>query len=300
MEAEKLVIGCGCILGVLVILGISLCIRKREKSRRKIKHMPKEEKWKALSDLIEPFGFAYEREKDILVSHLDAWQRKQGYMTLFDDLAPKFHMMIDAIPIYFDYNGQTWLIEFWKGQYGINMGAEVGVYHAKYLVPKEQRTVMLYDAVSNEEMPLMGMCLEWKGQKEFSRKANHWWLSGFCMGRFASAKDLRMYVNIVFPEPTMAQEFVKGLEEAGMTRKNYRLRGSRASVVLEETRHVCGIQKLHSLRVQVINCFFCCAYLLVTRPFTSTLDRMLFLYEQLPWCMRRMLRLHAFGRKSKP
>lgn len=37
-------------------------------------------------------------------------------------------MKIDCEPIYFQYDGRRWLIEFWKGQYGITTGAEVGVY----------------------------------------------------------------------------------------------------------------------------------------------------------------------------
>ena len=39
-------------------------------------------------------------------------------------------MIIDAYPVYFDYQDKTWMIEFWRGQYGINTGAEIGVYHA--------------------------------------------------------------------------------------------------------------------------------------------------------------------------
>ena len=38
-------------------------------------------------------------------------------------------MIIDCEPIYFRYKGKKWLIEFWKGQYGMTTGGEVGIYY---------------------------------------------------------------------------------------------------------------------------------------------------------------------------
>lgn len=283
---------------LLLLLGICF-IYRREKSKRKIRSMSDEEKWESLSALTEPFGFVYEPVEDIFISHLDAWQRKQGYVALFDRLAPKFHMIFDAYPVYFDYQDKTWLIEFWKGQYGINTGAEVGVYHANRLVPKEQRKLIQYNAVSNEEMPLIGVCLERKWQKLFSRKKYHWWLAAFRMGTFSQPKDLVMYANISFANVEAAQAFVEGLKEAGFSKEKYRIRGRRISVVLDESEKHTGWDNVHRGLVQEVNKTFCVLYHFITRPFTKTADRMLFLYEQLPWCFKHMLRLHAFGRKHK-
>ena len=39
-------------------------------------------------------------------------------------------MIIDCEPINFEYNGKKWLIEFWKGQYDLTTGCEIGVYKA--------------------------------------------------------------------------------------------------------------------------------------------------------------------------
>lgn len=284
--------------GAAVLLAVSFVYR-REKSRWKIRHMPDEEKWELLSSLTEPFGFIYEPIEDIFVSHIDAWQREHGYMALFDRLAPKFNMIFDAYPVYFDYQDKTWLIEFWKGQYGINTGAEVGVYHANRLVPKNQRKLIQYNAVSNEEMPLIGVCLEKRWKKLFSRKKYHWWLAAFRMGTFSQPKDLVMYVNISFEDVCAAQAFYEGLEEAGFPKENYRLHNRRVSVLLNQSQEHQGLDRIHRAAVQGLNRCFCGLYRLVTMPFTKTADRMLFLYGQLPWCFKHMLRLHAFGRKHK-
>ncbi len=289
----------GLLFAGLLLLLVIWFIWRREKSKRKIRHMSDEEKWNLLSELTEPFGFVYEPIEDIFVSHINAWQREHGYMALFDKLAPKFNMIFDAYPVYFDYQDKTWLIEFWKGQYGINTGAEVGVYHANRLVPKDQRKLIQYNAVSDEEMPVIGVCLERRFQKLFSRKKYHWWLAAFRMGTFSQPKDLVMYANISFEDMQAAQAFYDGLKEAGFAEEKYRIRGHRVSVLLDETEKHSRFEKVHRSMVQGANRAFCGLYRLVTRPFTKTADRMLFLYEQLPWCFKHMLRLHAFGRKHK-
>lgn len=53
---------------------------------------------------------------------------------------------------------------------GINTGAEAGIYHANRLIPKGQRKLVHYNAVSEDEMPLIGICLERKGRKLFTEK----------------------------------------------------------------------------------------------------------------------------------
>lgn len=289
----------GYIAGSLLLFLAIWVIYRREKSRRKIRNMQDQEKWQKLSALSEPFGFVYEPKEDIFVSHIYAWQRSSGYEALFDALAPKFNMIFHAYPVYFDYQDKTWLIEFWKGQYGINTGAEAGVYHANRLIPKSQRKLVNYNSVSNNEMPLIGLCLERRQKKLFSRKEYHWWMAAFRMGLFSQPEDLLMYVNIYFDTVAMAQAFAEGLKEAGFSPETYRIRGQRVSVVLEDGEEFTGIKKLHRSVVQSVNRCYCGLYRLVTMPFTTTADRMLFLYEQLPWCFRHMLRLHAFGKKHK-
>lgn len=280
---------------VLLVIGL---IWRREKCKRKVMRMSEKEKITLLNELITPFGFAYEPKQDIFVSQINAWQRKEGYEALFDNLAPKFNMIIDSFPVYFDYRNRTWLIEFWKGQYGINTGAEVGIYHANRPIPKHQRRKVHYNAVSDEEMPLIGMCLKRRQENLFSLKKHHWWLAAFRMGLFSQPKDLTLYASLTFCNCEEAEAFAGGLREAGLSNK-YRIRGRRVTVILDETIHYKGKEKFYRILVQGINRFYCRMYRLVTLPFTKTADRMLFLYEQLPWCFRHMLHLHSFGRKAR-
>ena len=284
---------------VLVLLVLVWAIWRREKCKRKVRRMDPEEKCSKLNDLAEPFGFIYDPGQEVFISRVDAWQRREGYEALFDRLAVKFNMVMDAFPVYFDYRDKTWLIEFWKGQYGINTGAEAGVSHTNRIVTPAQRKYVHYNAVSNEEMPVIGICLDRREQKLFSLKQRHWWLAAFRMGMFSQPGDLVLYANISFYDPKAAQAFAEGLMEAGYTKQEYRIRGRRVSVILDRTNCYTGLKKCYRALVQRINRFYCRLYRFVTRPFTDTADRMLFLYEQLPWCFRRMLRLHSFGKKIR-
>ncbi len=289
----------GFVLVILLLLLAVWLVWRRRKCVKKIRQMGREEKCAMLSRLAEPFGFDYVPREDIFISRIYAWQRKEGYEALFDRLASKFQMIIDAFPVYFDYQGKTWLIEFWKGQYGINTGAEVGVYHSNRLIPPNQRRQVHYNSVSDTEMPLIGICLERRREKLFSWKEYHWWLAAFRMGLFSQPKDLVLYASVTFHDVAAAEAFCQGLQEAGYDGGEFRIRNRRVTVCLDRTECYAGIARWHRKLAQGLNRFYCRLYRIATAPFTDTVDRMLLLYEQLPGCFRHMLCLHAFGRKVR-
>ena len=76
-------------------------------------------------------GFSYDAQKDLFYSTKNAWQKNFGYTHLYDVAAPIFRMIIDTEPIKFFYDNKNWLITFWKGQYGIVTGAEIGIYYTR-------------------------------------------------------------------------------------------------------------------------------------------------------------------------
>lgn len=174
-------------------------------------------------------GFSYDDKQDIIFSRMDALQRNLGYAYGYDDLAYLISAEIDCEPIFFDYPpGKTWMIELWKGQYGLMTGCEIGVYNRFPQVspiytfldatvgkrphdPVKSHS-MFFDCAGNDELLEMSFTLSRRGQKLFSRGSEkHWWLTGFKWGELSSPDDLSMEVNIKFPNHEMRELFKKAL-----------------------------------------------------------------------------------------
>ena len=146
----------GIFLAAGAVCGLVLHFRKKAVIQ-KICGMSSCEKADRLCELLHPWGFTYLPSMDVLSSEKDAWQRAFGYHAAFDRSAPHFHMIFDCEPVYFDYRGETWLIEFWKGQYGINTGGEISVYHAGRLLGQKERKNAHFQSVSDDQMLPLSM-----------------------------------------------------------------------------------------------------------------------------------------------
>lgn len=107
-----------------------------------------------VGDSIRAAGFEYDNEQDIFYSVIDAWQYDYGYCRLYDEFSAPLSMIFDCDPIYFEYNNKNWLIEFWKGQYGICTGFEVGVYASEKNKDESNEISgddIFYNKISSEE-----------------------------------------------------------------------------------------------------------------------------------------------------
>ena len=94
-------------------------------------------------------GFTYDPEQDIIYSRQDAPQRNFGYAYGYDVLAPcTISAKIDCEPFFITYGENDWMIELWKGQYGIETGCELGIYIRPHnLTPKEQKIYPILDKI---------------------------------------------------------------------------------------------------------------------------------------------------------
>lgn len=165
-------------------------------------------------------GFSYNKEKDIFISTKGAWQKKFGYCYMYDVTAPLCQMIIDTEPIKFNYNNKNYLITFWKGQYGITTGAEIGIYATS---EKKINKKTIYLPVSDDEMLDMSFIL-YKKNKEITRvSSKHWWLTAFKIGEFSKPKDLSMDIKIVFKDKEMLESFLKSFKKLKQKSKNYNI-----------------------------------------------------------------------------
>lgn len=294
----------GILLGICILCFL-LQFFRRKHIIKKIRCMDDCEKLRLLNDITSPFGFIYVPGKDIMTSTLDAWQKDFGYCRLYDRSASHFSMILDCEPVYFDYNGKTWMIEFWKGQYGINLGGEIGIYQADTLLSPEQYDRTLFHGVSGHELLPVTMNLNYKGKPLFSIYREHWWLTGFCVGYYCEPEDLVMDIAITFPNDTMLQCFVESLKHLGYSNCEFCIRKLTISLSFS-IPHSFQPRLVHpcTLRLwQWNNRIFCRLFRFVTRPFLCTPDRILYLYFYLPFVFRRLLclkrnRKQRFHRKK--
>ena len=201
------------ILLFLLLICLLFGVWRKHIAIKKVCSLSCEEKCRLLNSILSPFGYVYDAKQDIISTLNDAWQRKAGYTALFDRAALHFHMVFDALPIYFNYRGRTWLIEFWKGQYGINTGAEVGIYYADRILDEEEYGKAHFQAVDDcDRLPVTFTLLH--GSCQLATVSGlTWWLTMFFVGMFSRPSSLAMDCILSFPNMEMHECFTAALRQ---------------------------------------------------------------------------------------
>lgn len=298
-----LAVACVFIFLMIVIL-ITSCMEKRATASARVKGMDAEDKERLLNALLRQFGYFYYEGQDLVLTRVDAWQRKFGYEALYDSVAPFGNMIFQCFPIYFDYAGKTWLLEIWKGQYGITSGCEMGLYHADRIIEPKEYGRTHFESASDEEMQDMTIILEGCHMEGFAFRKKHWWLAGFRVGEYHAPKQLCAVYQIRFCDPCMLRAAVKGLEKAGYPAEQYYM--LRNTLVIRQHEENAFKRKLfgriyawivlrkNSCLVKLFRCY--------TAPFKSAGDRLLFLYFRFPFLFRKIFggRKHGVSKKTRP
>jgi hypothetical protein len=209
--------------------------------------------WKpesALAQAVYDAGFLYDPEEDIIYSRMEPIQRRFGYAYGYDAAALAMSADIDCEPIFFDYGGKHWMIELWKGQYGLETGCEVGVYTRpigssglRYdlldatvgkrpgdAVPSHN---LFYDCAAEEDMLKLSATLNRNGEKVFTRGPEpHWWLTGFKWGVFSEPAELSVDVAITLKDEAMSQAFLAAIQ--GRPYPNLKVEGTTVSFTFDQ------------------------------------------------------------------
>ena len=156
-------------------------------------------------------GYKFDPKGQYYYTSNDPWQRNFGFNVMYDFGAPFLNFYYDTFRCKFTSDGKDWMIQFWKGQYGlVFLGCEIGVYNKP-----EGRTPEHYDCASDEDSLYMSMTFYRKGEERFSRNyAKYWWCTGFVPGTLDSFKDrseLSMECRITMKSEDMLDGFCKAL-----------------------------------------------------------------------------------------
>lgn len=282
---------------LLLLLTVSIFARIRKKKKRKSKEKEivrpitdvigtDPEQLERLNQDLQPFGFAYDYTQDIFYSLMNCWQRGFGYFRLYDEGCATFSMIIDCEPIYFNYKGRKWMIEFWKGQYGMTTGGEVGIYYTtgpEINIPGVFNGTFYY-CVNDEDRIDMSFAFRKNGNLLFTRSAYHWWITGFKLAEFSQPSELTMDIILDLYDRQMVEAFVNGLKEAGYSENEYAVRGRRVYIHFDKphTKQPFTRNPITVHLMQRNNRSFCDAYNYLTQGYVNTIDKLSFVKSKSP------------------
>ena len=165
-------------------------------------------------------GFYYNDDKN-------SWQTLFGFSKFYDYMAPISDMEYDHIRMFYTYDGQDFLMEFWKGHYGGFVGCELGLYH-RDAQGLGKGTFDFYATADEKYWPVMDMAFYRQQNEgdapedyvlEFKRPVDrYWWCTGFIPGELRNlrpADELRAEATMTFIDQEMADCTAKAMEEAG-------------------------------------------------------------------------------------
>lgn len=181
-----------------------------------------------LKDLLEDrqvLSYQYSYVDDYYYTNdKDAWQYNFGFGKIYDFVSPYLLLEYDYIRVFFTYEDKDWMLQMWKGQYGmIFYGGEIGIYNRDHVddgisewtffsCPAEEDWL-------NMEMTLWHEEIDGTWTREFSREYDkYWWCTGFKNGHLRveePADELRLEGRITFKDAEMTQLVVDGLKECG-------------------------------------------------------------------------------------
>lgn len=280
----------------IIIIVIIFHFRKKVVIK-KVNSLNEAEKDTILDTITQNIGYTYDSSQDIFMSRLDAPQRFFGYTNFFDLSAPYFNMIFDYETIYFNYNSRTWLIEMWKGQYGINTGCELGVYYADSIVSPDKYKSTVFSAVEDNDMPVISLVLNRHYPKdhypstEIARERNrHWWLTIFKLGTFSKPYVLSVNTTIRFRDANMMSAFLKSFKET-LPNVEYRVRGLTVYFTFFESERKYSFFKKIVRRTALAFCHMYCNFFnRLTKAFSGSGDKILYLYYYLPFSIRLLFK----------
>ncbi len=167
-------------------------------------------------------GYLYDPEEKCFYTSSDPWQRKAGFNSLYDEGSPFVFINYDTKRLRFEYDDRDWMIQLWKGQYGLVFyGAELGVYTK----PKD-RDLMHYDCASDDDMLMMSMTFKQKStflgietwKEKFTRPYGlYWWCTGFIPGNmFGHFDEICADFRVTMKDYEMLDAFEGALIAEGM------------------------------------------------------------------------------------
>lgn len=249
----------------------------------------------SLNEELATYGFAYLPEKDIFYSIMNGWQRNFGYCQLYDEMAVTISLVIDCEPIRFEYGGKKWMIEFWKGQYGMTTGSEIGVYTTTgpdLNIPGFFNGTF-YQSAKDEDFLQMSMTLRKNDEVLYTVSGLHWWLTAFKLAEFSHPSELVVDIEVTLKDSEMRDAFVNELIAVGYAPEELSIIENTVSLTFDKPHSTQPFTRipLTEYLMQKNNEQNCNAYKVITKDYANTITKLEYLKEEEPKLYRHILNL---------
>ena len=209
------------------------------------------------NEMLALAGYEYDPVQDVYYTSLNPWQRSMGFTDIYDTAAPLTNMYYLTLKADFVYKNLLWRLQWWKGQYGILEGAELGVYTKS---PYDNSG--FYKCAEDDQLLTMTMDFyhSWadyqSGNRLFTRlEQEHWWLTGFKFGIVSAPKNCVVRATLYAYDDEMADGIEAALQnltdaknnltgegfvpyKTGVTKDYYIRKGNRFDVVWKEVGYL--------------------------------------------------------------
>ena len=154
----------------------------------------------------------------------DTFEPEMLYGSSSQHREPSVQVTYATMRVKFQYAGQDWMIQLWKGRYGLLiLGGEIAVLKK----PVKQQAEHYLPAEPTEELAMsmdvyQHSFLDGSTKKLLSRSTkSDWWFNGFLPASFHEhnkKEEIILVGSITFPEKEMQQAFEASLAKAGFKR----------------------------------------------------------------------------------
>ena len=149
---------------------------------------------------------------DLMVyAPIQCWMRNFGFCIEYDILANMMPLFFRyrTRRFQFEYGGKEWMVQFWKGNYLITNGGEVGIYNRDL-----GSYGTFYNCVSKEEeLPMSLQIYHYDEMIVNIEETRHWWVNGFKLANnLYHPYSLQLKFTILFPDEEMKQAFIGAVE----------------------------------------------------------------------------------------
>ena len=122
------------------------------------------------------------------------------------------------------------------------------------------------------------------------RRHKHWWLTIFKMGTFSKPEELFVNTSIRFKDYSMLNRFLDSFEET-LPDTIYKVNGLTVYFSFCKSNRSYSLFQRMVRSMALLSCrLYCKWFLHLTKPFTNSGDKVLYLYYYLPFMIRRMFK----------